>query len=300
MYLFMASMQAYVGEQVPFPRRGMALAVTETGWGFSFMIGMPVFAFLIQRWGWLSPFWLLLALTAGSLVFVWRFLPKDDRRPAADQPTIARNSAFLRNLGTVAGSKAGRFALLMSLCLVAANEMVKLVFGVWIQDSFGVSVEGLGAAALAIGVVELVGELTGGFSADRLGKGRSVAIGAFLNILSAVWMAFFSQQLLGALFGLSLFYLSFEFAIVSAFSLVSEVLPEARATMMGANVAMLSMGRMVGALLVPYLYPLGFFWNLTITVAINALAILFMALSAQSQNETTALHAAAVAGEMSD
>jgi len=59
MYFFMASMQAYVGEIVPFERRGMALAITETGWGLAFVVGMPVLGFLIRRWGWLSPFWLL-------------------------------------------------------------------------------------------------------------------------------------------------------------------------------------------------------------------------------------------------
>ncbi|NSW52656.1 MAG: MFS transporter [Anaerolineae bacterium] len=282
MYFFMSSMQAYVGDQVPFQRRGMALAVTETGWALSFVVGMPLFAFLIRRWGWLSPFWLLVVLTATSLVFLWRWLPRE-QRDANNVPARSNTGGFFRNLGVVLASRPARFALLMSLCLVAANEMVNLVFGVWIHDRFGLSVEGLGATALAIGLVELVGELTGGVSADRIGKGRSVAIGALLNIVSAAWMGFFSRSLAGALFGLSLFYLSFEFAIVAAFSLVSEVMPEARATMMGANVSMLSLGRMVSALLVPYLYALDFSWNLVIAAAVNVLAIVFMGLASRTR-----------------
>ncbi len=274
MYFFMSSMQAYVGEAVPFKRRGMALAVTETGWGLSFVIGMPIIGLLIEHFGWLSPFWLLLVLTAISGGLLAWLLPANQAHLHAASDNKAK--VFLSHLRQVFSSAAARTALLMSFSLVAANEMVNLVFGVWIEDSFNLPISGLGLSALAIGVVEVIGELSGGVSADRIGKGRTFFIGAAVNILSAVWMAFYSQTLVSALFGLMFFYLSFEFAIVSAFGLVSEVLPGARATMMGANVAALSLGRMAGAFLVPYLYQLGFDWNLTIAVLVNVVSIAAM------------------------
>lgn len=274
MYFFMSSMQAYVGEAVPFKRRGMALAVTETGWGLSFVVGMPIIGLLIEHFGWLSPFWLLLILTAISGGLLAWLLPANQ----AHSHTASENKSkvFLNHLGQVFSSATARTALLMSFSLVAANEMVNLVFGVWIEDSFNMPISGLGLSALAIGVVEVIGELSGGVSADRIGKGHTFFIGAAVNILSAAWMAFYSQTLVSALFGLMLFYMSFEFAIVSAFGLVSEVLPGARATMMGANVAALSLGRMAGAFLVPYLYELGFGWNLTIAVLVNIVSIAAM------------------------
>jgi len=271
MYFFMSSMQAYVGEVVPFKRRGMALAVTETGWGLSFVIGMPIIGLLIERFGWLSPFWLLVILTAISGGLLAWLLPANQAHLHAASDN--KSKVFLSHLGQVFSSATARTALLMSFSLVAANEMVNLVFGVWIEDSFNLPISGLGLSALAIGVVEVIGELSGGVSADRIGKGRTFFIGAAVNILSAAWMAFYSQTLVSALFGLMFFYLSFEFAIVSAFGLVSEVLPGARATMMGANVAALSLGRMAGAFLVPYLYELGFGWNLTIAVLVNIVSI---------------------------
>jgi len=274
MYFFMSSMQAYVGEAVPFKRRGMALAVTETGWGLSFVIGMPIIGLLIEHFGWLSPFWLLLVLTAISGGLLAWLLPANQAHLHAASDNKAK--VFLSHLRQVFSSATARTALLMSFSLVAANEMVNLVFGVWIEDSFNLPISGLGLSALAIGVVEVIGELSGGVSADRIGKGRTFFIGAAVNILSAVWMAFYSQTLVSALFGLMFFYLSFEFAIVSAFGLVSEVLPGARATMMGANVAALSLGRMAGAFLVPYLYQLGFDWNLTIAVLVNVVSIAAM------------------------
>jgi predicted MFS family arabinose efflux permease len=42
-------------------------------------------------------------------------------------------------------------------------------------------------------------------------------------------------------------FLTFEFTIVTALSLFTEILPGARATMMSSNVAAMSIGRVIGA-----------------------------------------------------
>ena len=73
-------------------------------------------------------------------------------------------------------------------------------------------------------------------------------------------------SLAGALAGLFFFYLSFEFTIVSELPLVSEILPEARASLMATNVAAFSLGRAAGSLLAPWLFGMG--------IAANALAAL--------------------------
>ena len=54
-YIFDPPMQAYLGDRVPYARRGRVLAVTELGWSLSFIVGIPLMGFLISRWGWLSP-----------------------------------------------------------------------------------------------------------------------------------------------------------------------------------------------------------------------------------------------------
>jgi len=40
----------------------------------------------------------------------------------------------------------------------AANEQVNLVFGVWLQDSFGLKIAALGAASAVIGISEMSAE----------------------------------------------------------------------------------------------------------------------------------------------
>jgi len=58
----------------------------------------------------------------------------------------------------------------------------------------------------------------------------------------------------GAIIGLFLFYLTFEFTIVSGIPLMTEVLPSARATMMASHMALIAVGRSVGDLLAPALF----------------------------------------------
>jgi predicted MFS family arabinose efflux permease len=57
-----------------------------------------------------------------------------------------------------------------------------------------------------------------------------------------------------ALLGLFVFYLSFEFTIVSALPLMSEALPALRATVMASTVASFSIGRAIGAGIGPLLF----------------------------------------------
>ena len=61
-----------------------------------------------------------------------------------------------------------------------------------------------------------------------------------------------------AFVGLSLFYISFEFTLVSSIPMMTEVVPQARATLMAFNVAFISLGRALGAPLAAWLYRFGF------------------------------------------
>ena len=89
---------------------------------------------------------------------------------------------------------------------------------------------------------------------DRMGKQRAIAIGLLLNCLAALVLVVFGRWLAGALVGLFLFYLTFEFTLVSGIPLMSEILPPARATLMAAHMALISLGRAVGDLLAPRLF----------------------------------------------
>ena len=75
--VFIPSMQAYIGDTVPYRRRGAILAATELSWSLSFIIGIPVVSWLIANYGWQAPFAILTGLGLAALVILAVLLPKD-------------------------------------------------------------------------------------------------------------------------------------------------------------------------------------------------------------------------------
>ena len=249
-YVFDPAMQAYLGDRVAYERRGKVLAITEYGWSLSLIIGIPVVGFLIARQGWMAPFVLLALLGIGSFVILTWMLPKDP-------PPKEENRAFWSNLRLIFTSLPALLALGVGFFMSTANETVNLVFGVWLEDAFALQIAALGAASAVIGFSELGGESLSVWLTDQLGKTVAVGLGLTLNCLAALALPFIGNSLPGALVGLFLFYITFEFTIVSSIPLMTEVMPTARATLMATNAAVFSLGRAIGAMLATQLYALG-------------------------------------------
>jgi predicted MFS family arabinose efflux permease len=269
-YIFDPGMQAYIGDRVPYERRGRTIAFTEFGWSLAFVVGVPLMGFLIARKGWMAPFPLMAVLGAiivGGLVWM---LPKDGP-PANSNRSQDNFRLVLTSLPALTGLAIGMLA-------TAANEQVNLIFGVWLEDSFGLKIAALGAASAVIGVSEMGAEGLVAAFVDRLGKLRSIALGLTVNSLAALALPWIGRTEIGALAGLFFFYISFEFTIVSYLPMMTELLPSARATLMAFNVAALSFGRAIGAFLAPRLYGLGF-----LAVALGAIGFNLLALLAVSR-----------------
>ncbi|MCI0518724.1 MAG: MFS transporter [Chloroflexi bacterium] len=267
-FVYDPSMQAYLGDRVPYQRRGLVVAFNEVSWSLSFILGAPLMGWLIARYGWRSPFpiFVIVVVIAAGLL---RWLLPGDGAASAERPR------FWRGLGGLLRYPAARYALAVSLLVSAANEMVNLAFGVWMETSFAVQIAGLGAATVVIGLAELSGEgLTAALS-DRFGKRRAVGIGLAANCLTALilpWLG--GRGLGGALVGLFLFYLTFEFALVSTLPILTQIYPPARATMMATNIAAHSLGRAASALLVSAGLVQGILGSVLAAVAFNLLAFL--------------------------
>jgi predicted MFS family arabinose efflux permease len=266
-YIFDPGMQAYIGDRVPYERRGLAIAVTEFGWSLAFIVGIPLMGFIISRNGWMAPFPLLALL--GVLVFamLYLILPKDDHQPDPDTTVFSNMRLVVATVPAMAGISIGLWAS-------AGNEVVNLIFGVWLEDSFALQIAALAGASAVIGFSELAGEGLVAAFVDRLGKRRAIAMGLVANSGAALLLPILGRTSTGALVGLFLFYITFEFTLVSIIPMMTEVLPEARATVMAFNVAALSLGRAIGAPLAPFLYQYGFPVVAAGAVVFNIFAIL--------------------------
>lgn len=263
--IFVPTLQAYLGDQVPYDKRGRVLGITEFAWSLSAIIGVPLVGLMIARQGWLAPFPLIALLGALAFILLAWMLPKDP-------PPQAENIGFIRNFAKVFSTPPAIAAIVMAGLYTAANETITLVYGVWVEQTFSLSIASLGATALAIGISELGGESLVTAFTDRIGKRKALAIGIIGNCLAALSLPIFGRWLIGALIGLFLFYLTFEFTMVSGIPMMTEILPSARATMLAAHMAFIAIGRSLGDILAPTLFT----QTIIPGIAANALAaILF-------------------------
>lgn len=260
------TIQAFLGDRVPYARRGLAMATTELSWSLGFIVGVPLAGILIVRFGWGAPFTALLVLGLAALGIILWLIP--NHRPAAGG--LRSLSASFREVLSYGPALAGLF---MSMAFASANESVNLVFGVWMEDNLGVKIAALGAASAVIGFAELSGEAASAILNDRIGKERSIATGLVVNCLAAGLLPFVQHSLVGAFMGLFCFYLSFEFSIVCSLPLLSEVLPAARATLLAMAAAAGFLGRAGGSLLAPWLYHWGILGNVLACILFNSLAL---------------------------
>lgn len=277
-YVFDPAVLAHLGDLIPYERRGRALALTELSWALAFILGVPAAGYLIGRFGWRSPFLALACLGLASLVTVRAFFPRD-RRPGpipSDAATDGPRPGHISNYKAVFGSPAALAALLVTLAAAMGNEVVNLVFGVWLEDSFGLKLAALGAASAVIGISEFGGEALVAATVDRLGKTKALSIGLCGSAAAALLLPLAGRTTATALAGLTLFYLAFEYTVVSIIPIMSEILPQARATLLAFNAAAFSLGRAAGSFVSPRLYGLGFPAVALAAVGLNVVAFLFL------------------------
>jgi len=271
-YLFDPAMQAYFGDRISYERRGTALAITEAAWGLAFIAGIPLMGYLIAKYGWNAPFPLLAGLGVGMFaVILWMVphAPHASQQPVTDSRKNFR--AVLTNLPALAG-------ISIAVWASSANEMINLIFGVWLEDSFGLKIAALAGASAIIGLSEISGEGLVALTTDRLGKPRALMLGLSGNALAALLLPIVGRTEIGALIGLFLFYITFEYIMVSHIPMMTELVPEARATLLSFNLTGHSLGRLIGALLATFIYQrFGFLPVTLLAVLFNIFALFALA-----------------------
>jgi DHA1 family inner membrane transport protein len=240
-------MQAYFGDRIPYAQRGTALAVTEVAWSMAFIIGVPAMGFLIAKFGWSAPFPVLALLGLFIFITIWQIIPSTDQHHKLSSNSRVGYLAVFSSKPALAG-------ISIALWASAGNELVNVIFGVWLEDSFGLKIAALAGASAVIGISELSGEGLVAFTTDRLGKPLALTLGLVGNALASILLPIIGQTQIGALIGLFLFYITFEYVMVSHISLMTEIVPSARATVLSMNVTGHSIGRALGAFLAGIIY----------------------------------------------
>lgn len=251
--VFDPAIQAFIGANVPFERRGRVIGMVEMAWAGSTLLGIPALGLIIEHSGLSSAFWIFALLGGISCLSIGRVIPDDN---SVNNPAQERRSLFSA-LPQLARSRPALGMLLFGFWISIANDSLFVVYGAWFEQAFLTSIATLGFSTVAIGAAELLGESMTAVFADRLGLKKAVILGLCSASFAYLLLPFMDSSLPLAMAGLFLVFLAFEFTIVASFSLSTELMPGSRATMMAGFYAIAGVGRMLGVLLGGWLWQLG-------------------------------------------
>jgi predicted MFS family arabinose efflux permease len=207
------------------------------------LIGAPVAALLIGWFGWRGPF--VLFASASAVMLVVMFTARDD-------------SVVLDDVHPDGASRritASAWLLIAASAAIAVTGLTTVVIaGTWLDQELGVSIGGVGLVAMAFGGAELMASSSSAAIADRAGPTRATQAALVVTLTGLGVMTQAGSSLAVGAFGLFLFFIGFEFSIVTSFSFVSEALPAARGRVLAVNNAVGTVLRGVGVALSGVLY----------------------------------------------
>ena len=218
---------AYLGRRVRFARRARAIGVFETSWASALLVGAPLAAVLITSFGWRGPFVVFSGLAVAVGLVLWA---------AEDRAVVLADASSAAALDERPRLTAKAWMTVAASSAIGITGLTTVVIaGTWLDEAFGLSTEGVGLIAMAFGAAELLASSSSAAIADRAGPGRATRAALILTTIGLVVMTQADSSLLLGAAGLFLFFVGFEFAIVTSFSIVSEAMPSARGRVLALN-----------------------------------------------------------------
>jgi len=265
--LFDAALLGWLADRVPYERRARVIALNETSWALSMLVGVPVMGLVTAaaswRWGFAAG---ALAMVLLAMMIARRVLPdphRAARHRAVRHPDVGRQEAT----GRAALTRSG-WGLVASLgAMMAAVQAVTVTFGSWLEERHGLGVVALAGVTLGLGVVELSGALSVARVTDRWGKRRSVLVGTAIMIPAAVLLAVGGDVLLLGMIALLAFIAGFEFAMVASVSLSTQLVPGRPAAGFGLMIGAGTLGRVAASYVATVLYEQAGMWLPAIVAA---------------------------------
>ncbi len=236
------AVQAYLGRQVAFANRGVAIGSLEFAWSGSTLVGIPLASLVMDDWGWRAPFLIIAGLSLAGWVAIRAVYENDP--PSQGSESLP---AFIAGLMAVEQKKVVLGTMVWAFLVSLANDNLFVIYGAWLETSFGMGIVALGMSTGLIGLAEMLAEGFTVFVGDRFGLKKSVILGCVVTAMAYLALPFAGAGAKGALAGLFLLFLAFEFTMVAGICLATELLPAGRATMMAAFYAAAGLGRVAGA-----------------------------------------------------
>ena len=191
-FIFDPAWQAHLSDRTPYSQRGLVVPSTELGWSGSVLVGVPLVGLIIDRYQWHSAFTPIALAGFIAGLGLWLIIPNDKGLAHKNIFSEGGWKAIIKNPSVLG-------ALSIGFLISFGNENLNSVYGIWMEDTFKISVVQLGLSTMVIAASELIGEgLVAGF-VDRIGKKKSIAIGLALSGIANMILPFATSNIIIAL-----------------------------------------------------------------------------------------------------
>ena len=207
---FDLGMAAWIADRVPYDRRGRVVGLTETSWALSLLVGVSLLGLVTA----VSTWRVACVIGAVAIAACATWLDSSLRR-SGDTVSGGTVSGGTTQADVAAPSARAWLVPLSMFGLMGASQCLFVTFGAWLADDFDFGASRIAAVGFALGAGELLSSVSSARYTDRIGKERSVALGALLMIPAAIVLAGFDSLLAVGLIGLAVFIVGFEYAVVS-------------------------------------------------------------------------------------
>jgi YNFM family putative membrane transporter len=240
---FAPSALAYIMETFPADSRVTAIGFVSTGFLVAGIVGQVFASYAGDHLGWPSIFYMLGGVYFLTVLFTFRFLPKDEPKQAATP---------LRSLPTEMISVLIRrplyYCYLITLTLLFSFVGMYTVLGHYLSGpSFGLSTENI-MTIRAVGVVGLLISPFAGALVARFGSYRVLQSGQLLAVVGLIGLTLGQSLLVPVLFSI-VFVTGISVCVLTLISLVGQLAGVARGIAVSLYTFILFIGATVGPVL---------------------------------------------------
>jgi DHA1 family inner membrane transport protein len=235
--LFTPTAAAAVAALVPAERRGQALSIVVGGQTVSIVLGVPLGIIISSSLFWRGTFWFIAVLGGIALVGLLALFPNVASPPAV---SLRQRLAFLRQPAIVV-------ILCTTFFWMIGAFTVYTYLGLFLQQITHVDGSLMSVFFLGFGLLSVVGNMIGGFGADRWGARRTIIIGLIGLALALFMLPWIGTTFPGMILDLGLWGATGWMVAVPQQHRLIAAAPSATGVVLSLNASVLLLGNGLGA-----------------------------------------------------
>lgn len=226
-----------VAKLVPADKIGRAIGMIALGFGSAMALGVPIGIAVTNWWSWQMIFALLAIVSLLIMLGLIRLLPQIE----GDAPV-----SFAKQF-TVLGNPVIVSALFISFLQCMSNSILLTYLTPFLQTVLDLSSSGVGIMMLALGVAGIIGSRLGGYSVDKWGTVRMIALTLAVSVVSLAFLPLSTLSLVAGSGLITIWMLSMFMSAPALQTYFIQQAPQSSNLVLSMNLSIIHLGIAGGA-----------------------------------------------------